>query len=284
MHARTAILTATRRALIKAFGIQFCVRSAANQIASRAHKPTEARKVICRHLQVSVRSGECMRLLIVEDNARIAEYVGTALRAQGFAVDAVGTGADGDAAIATTSYDAVILDLGLPDVDGLEWLCTLRKQVNQVPILVLTAREALRDLVQGLDTGADDYMRKPFEVEELVARVRALLRRPNHALGVHLSQGNLTLNTSTREVTIDGAAVEVGKRECSALELLLRRAGRVVPKSAIEEALYSFDEELSSNAIEVLIHRLRKRMSDAKADVCIHTLRGVGYILSSSTN
>lgn len=225
-----------------------------------------------------------MRLLIVEDNVRIAEYIGTALRAQGFAVDAVGTGADGDAAIATTSYDAVILDLGLPDIDGLTWLGAVRKQVNQVPILVLTARDALRDLVQGLNSGADDYMRKPFEVDELVARVRALLRRPNHTIGTDLSHGNLSLNTSTREVFVDGVAVEVGKRECSALELLLRRAGRVVPKTAIEEALYSFDEELSSNAIEVLIHRLRKRMSDANANVHIHTLRGVGYILSNSTN
>jgi len=220
--------------------------------------------------------------LIVEDNARIAEHLGTALRTNGFAVDAVATGADGDAAIATTDYDAIILDLGLPDVDGITWLSTVRKQFNQVPILVLTAREALRDLVQGLNSGADDYMRKPFEVDEVVARVRALLRRPNHALGTHLAHGNLSLNTSTREVFVGEAPVEVGKRECSALELLLRRAGRVVPKSAIEEALYSFNEELSSNAIEVLIHRLRKRMSEAKADVYIHTLRGVGYILSNS--
>lgn len=225
-----------------------------------------------------------MRLLVVEDNVRIADYLGAALRAQGFAVDAVGTGAEGDAAMATTSYDAVILDLGLPDVDGLAWLGAVRKRTHQVPILVLTARDALRDLVHGLDAGADDYMRKPFEVDELVARVRALLRRPNHMLGTHLSHENLSLNTSTREVFVGGVPIEVGRRECSALELLLRRAGRVVPKSAIEEALYSFNEELSSNAIEVLIHRLRKRMSDAKANVHIHTLRGVGYILSSSPN
>lgn len=225
-----------------------------------------------------------MRLLILEDNVRIADYVGTALCAEGFAVDSVRTGAEGDAAIATTCYDAVILDLGLPDIDGLAWLSAVRKRTNQVPILVLTARDALRDLVQGLNSGADDYMRKPFEIDELIARVRALLRRPNHSLGIHLSHGNLSLNTSTREVFIAGVTVEVGKRECSALELLLRRAGRVVPKSAIEEALYSFNEELSSNAIEVLIHRLRKRMSDAKADVYIHTLRGVGYILSNSPN
>ena len=223
-----------------------------------------------------------MRLLVVEDNRRIAEYIGTALRGQGFAVDSVETGADGEAAIATTTYDAVILDLGLPDVDGLTWLATVRKRVDQTPILILTARDALKDLVQGLNSGADDYLRKPFEVDELVARVRALLRRPGQALGVYLSHGNVCLNANTRELLIDGDPVELGRRECSALELLLRRAGRVVPKTAIEEALYSFGEELSSNAIEVLIHRLRKRMHDAKADIHIHTLRGIGYILSEA--
>ncbi len=230
-------------------------------------------------------SGEVLvRLLVVEDNRRIAEYLGAALRGQGFAVDTVETGADGEVAITTTSYDAVILDLGLPDIDGLTWLAAARKRLDQTPILILSARDGLKDLVQGLNSGADDYMRKPFEVDEVVARIRALLRRPNQALGVHLSQGNVTLNANTREVFIDGCAVDLGKRECSALELLLRRSGRVVSKSAIEEALYSFGEELSSNAIEVLIHRLRKRMSDACADVYIHTLRGVGYVLSDAAN
>lgn len=222
-----------------------------------------------------------VRLLFVEDNRSIAEYVSTALRSHGFAIDAVANGADGHAAILAASYDAIILDLGLPDVDGLEWLALVRKRQYHTPVLILTARDAVQDLVRGLNSGADDYLRKPFEVEELVARLRALLRRPGTALGVKLSHGNVALDTSTREVTIDGVEVDLGRRECSALELLLRRAGRVVPKSALEEAIYSFGEELASNAIEVLIHRLRKRMNDSHADVHIHTLRGVGYLLAN---
>jgi len=223
-----------------------------------------------------------VRLLVVEDNTRLSNYVGVALRGQGFAVDIVESGADAEAAIATTSYDAIILDLGLPDVDGLKWLETVRKRLDQTPVLILTARDAVRDLVLGLNAGADDYLRKPFEIDELVARIRALLRRPGHALSIQLTQGNVSLNTNTRELTIAGAAVDLGRRECSALELLLRRADRVVPKAAIEEAIYGFGEELSSNAIEVLIHRLRKRMQDAHADVHIHTLRGVGYMLTDA--
>jgi DNA-binding response OmpR family regulator len=223
-----------------------------------------------------------VRLLIVEDNQRLSEYVSIALRAQGFAVDAVENGADGEAAIAATPYDAVILDLGLPDMDGLAWLAGVRKRLNQTPILILTARDAVQDLVQGLNSGADDYLRKPFEIDELVARLRALLRRPGHALGINLSQGNVSLDVNSRELMINGVAVHLGRREFSALELLLRRVGRVVPKSAIEEASYSFGEELASNAIEVLIHRLRKRMHEANSDVYIHTLRGVGYMLSTT--
>ena len=223
-----------------------------------------------------------MRLLVVEDNTRLSNYVGVALRGHGFAVDVVDNGADAEAAIATTAYDAIILDLGLPDVDGLTWLAAVRKRLDQTPVLILTARDAVRDLVLGLNSGADDYLRKPFEIDELVARIRALLRRPGHALGIQLTQGNVSFNTNTRELTIAGALVDLGRRECSALELLLRRADRVVPKSAIEEAIYGFGEELASNAIEVLIHRLRKRMQDAHADVHIHTLRGVGYMLTDA--
>ncbi len=225
-----------------------------------------------------------VRLLVIDDNSRLSEYVSVALRGQGFAVDAVESGADAEAAIATTSYNAIILDLGLPDVDGLVWLAAVRKRLDQTPVLILTARDALQDLVQGLNSGADDYLRKPFEVEELVARIRALLRRPGQALGIQLTQGNVSLNTNTRELTINGALVDLGRRECGALELLLRRAARVVTKSAIEEAIYGFGEELASNAIEVLIHRLRKRMQEANADVYIHTLRGVGYMLSDTPN
>lgn len=226
---------------------------------------------------------EELRLLLIEDNQRLSEYVASALRREGFAVDTVFNGADGYAAVTTMAYNAVVLDLGLPDVDGLHWLSDVRKQIDHTPMLVLTARDGVNDIVNGLNSGADDYMRKPFEVDELVARVRALLRRPGQALGSVLSQGNLTFNVNSREITINGTAHDLGRREAAVLELLLRRSGRVVSKAVIEEETYSFGEELASNAIEVLIHRLRKRLSEAGADVHIHTLRGVGYVLNNAT-
>lgn len=221
-----------------------------------------------------------MRLLLIEDNKRLSEYVSVGLKRAGFALDAVGNGADAASAIATTNYDAVVLDLGLPDVDGLVWLTDIRKRSAKVPVLVLTARDGIKDVVSGLNSGADDYLKKPFELDELVARLRALLRRPGEALSAVLTQGNLSLDVASREVFISGSSVEIGRREAAVLELLLRKSGRVVSKFAIEEAAYGFGEELSSNAIEVLIHRLRKRMCDGGSDVSIHTLRGVGYILS----
>ena len=221
-----------------------------------------------------------MRLLLIEDNLRLADYLSTALRNGGFAVDHVSTTADAEGALATTRYDTLLLDLGLPDKDGLIWLGDQRRSQMTRPVLVLTARDSVEELVAGFNQGADDYLRKPFDLDELIARVRALLRRPGEALGVELTVGNVTLDTSGREVIIDGVPVEFGRREIDGLELLMRRAGRVVPKSAIEEAIYSFGEDLSSNAIEVLVHRIRRRMQEAGADMYIHTLRGVGYVLS----
>ena len=223
-----------------------------------------------------------MRLLLVEDNRRLSEYVAVALRTHGFAVDVVDNGTDAESAIAATAFDVVVLDLGLPDTDGLDLLGAMRRRLNQTPVLILTARDGVHNLVLGLNTGADDYLRKPFEMDELVARVRALLRRPGHALGVELTQGNVTLNTNTRLLTVGGSLVDLGRREFSVLELLLRRVDRVVPKAVIEEAIYSYGEEVSSNAIEVLIHRVRKRIQDANANVHIHTLRGTGYMLTNA--
>jgi DNA-binding response OmpR family regulator len=221
-----------------------------------------------------------MRLLLIEDNQRLADYVATALRNGGFAVDVVGSTADAETALAATHYDTLLLDLGLPDRDGLDWLVEQRRQHMTRPVLVLTARDSLEDLITGLNQGADDYLRKPFEIGELTARVRALLRRPGEALGVTLKAGNVSFDTTDREVTVNGVAVEFGRREMDGLELLMRRAGRVVGKSAIENAIYSFGEDLASNAIEVLVHRIRRRLQDAGADMHIHTLRGVGYVLS----
>jgi DNA-binding response OmpR family regulator len=224
-----------------------------------------------------------VRLLLIEDNELLARYVARALRENGFTIDAVSSAGDGDAAMSGIDYSAIILDLGLPDVDGLDWLGSLRRRQDQTPVLVLTSRNATPDLVQGLNSGADDYLRKPFEIEELIARMRALLRRPGRAVDA-LSQGNVSLNANTREVTVDGVMIACGRRECQVLELMLRRPGRIVPKGAIEEALYGFGEEFSSNVVEVSVHRLRKRLEEANANVFIHTLRGLGYMLSNARN
>lgn len=223
-----------------------------------------------------------MRILLVEDNCRLAELVGTGLRGGGFAVDAFGTVADAEAALETIGYQAVILDLGLPDGDGLELLRRIRARGLGVPVLVLTARDGVDDRVRGLNAGADDYVLKPFAMEELVARVRALLRRPGASLGVALTCGRVSLDTVSREVTVAGAALPVPRRETDMLEQLLRRAGRVVPKRALEEGLYGFDDDVSSNTVEVLMSRLRKRLTGTEGGVVIHTLRGVGYMLAEA--
>lgn len=223
-----------------------------------------------------------MRILLVEDNDRLVELVGQGLRAGGFAVDAFQTLGDADAALASVPYDMAIFDLGLPDGNGLDLLKRARQRGQKLPILVLTARDGVDDRVRGLNAGADDYVLKPFAMEELLARVRALLRRPGEALGVELSCGKVRLDTISREVWVDGSVIAVPRRETEMLEQLLRRAGRVLPKRALEEGLYSFDDDVSSNTIEVLMSRLRKRLIQTGADVTIHTLRGVGYMLAET--
>ena len=220
-----------------------------------------------------------MRLLIMEDEARIAEIVRTALLRDGFAIDVFGLCADAREALATTSYDAAILDLGLPDGDGLRLLKELRGNGNTLPVLVLTARDAVEHRVAGLDAGADDYLIKPFAMAELVARTKALLRRPGGALGTTLKSGNLILDTIGRDVRIDAKGLVLTRRETAILEHLMRRAGRVVPKAVLEEKLYGLDDELESNAIPVHVHHLRRKLIDHGATAEIHTVRGVGYLL-----
>ncbi|HTH15334.1 MAG TPA: response regulator transcription factor [Magnetospirillum sp.] len=221
-----------------------------------------------------------MRILLVEDNPRLAELVGQGLRDGGFAVDSFTTVGDAEAAWDSVQYQAVILDLGLPDGDGLELLKRVRARGQSEPVLILTARDGVEDRVRGLNCGADDYLLKPFAMEELLARVRALLRRPGSSLGVALTCGRVSLDTVSREVAVDGQAVSVPRRETEMLEQLLRRAGRVVPKRALEEGLYGFDDDVSSNTVEVLMSRLRKRLTSVDSGVTIHTLRGVGYMLA----
>lgn len=220
-----------------------------------------------------------MRLLLVEDERELAGLVKTGLKAAGFAVDHVVTLVDAEAALDAGSYDIVVLDLRLPDGDGLDLLRRRRAAGLAIPVLILTARDALSDRIKGLEQGGDDYVLKPFHIDELVARLRALLRRPNQALGVNIVIGNLALNTMDLRVTASGAPLTLSRRELGLLELFMRRAGRVLTKEVIEQALYGFNEELESNAVEVLVHRLRRRLAGAGATPAIHTLRGIGYLM-----
>jgi len=220
-----------------------------------------------------------MRLLIIEDEARIVEILRSALSRSGFAVDAVGRCADARAALEVNPYDAVILDLGLPDGDGLALLKDMRAGGNAVPVLVLTARDSVEHRVAGLDTGADDYLVKPFAMSEVVARIKALLRRPEGALGALLKSGNIAFDTIGRDLRVGATVLVLPRRESAILEHLMRRAGRVVPKTVLEEKLYGIDDELGSNAIPVHVHHLRRKLLDRGATVQIHTVRGVGYLL-----
>jgi len=223
-----------------------------------------------------------MRLLVVEDEPRIAEIIRTALERAEFVVDTVRLRADAREALANTPYDAAILDLGLPDGDGLELLRRLRPAGIRIPILILTARDAVEHRVLGLDAGADDYLVKPFAMSELIARTKALLRRPGGALGATLSAGNVVFDTIGRDVSVAGVPLQLPRREAAILEHLLRRQGRVVPKSVLEEKLYGIDEELESNAVPVHVHHLRRKLQDSRASAEIHTVRGVGYLLAET--
>jgi DNA-binding response OmpR family regulator len=198
--------------------------------------------------------------LLVEDEVRLVQLVNAALARANFAVDAVGTSADGRAALAAALYDALILDLGLPDGDGLALLRAIRANGNQVPILILTARDAVEDRVCGLDSGADDYLVKPFATVELIARIKALLRRPGGALGTILQAGNVAFDTIGRDVAVGPARIVLPRRESATLELLMRRVGRVVPKPILEDKLYGIDDELGSNAVPVHVHHLRRKL------------------------
>jgi len=220
-----------------------------------------------------------MRLLIVEDEPDLGILLRDALVCAGFATDLVTGIADADNYLRLATYDAIILDLGLADGDGLTLLRALRRRGGMLPVLILTARDAPEDRVTGLDAGADDYLIKPFHMPELVSRMRALLRRPNAALGVVLELGNLVLDTAARQATVGSTPLVLSPREMALLELLLRRQGRVVAREAIEQGLYGFDTTLGSNAMEVLVHRLRRKLAEARAHAVVHTLRGVGYLL-----
>ncbi len=220
-----------------------------------------------------------MRLLLVEDNRSLADLIAAGLKRAGFAVDNFAKAGDAEEALRAVTYDLVILDLGLPDRDGTQLLQHLRKQGINAPVIIVTARGSVDDRVAGLNVGADDYLVKPFEMDELIARCRALLRRPGGRSSVALAAGNISVDTVTGEVRIGDEVIDIGRREYDILVLLLRQSGRVVPKARFEEALYGFGEEVTPNAIEAHVSRLRKRLAGATATPAIHTIRGVGYLL-----
>jgi DNA-binding response OmpR family regulator len=219
-----------------------------------------------------------VRLLLVEDNDRLAQFVVKGLADAGFTVDRVAWLADASAALSAGRFDSIVLDLGLPDGDGGDWLKSRRAAGDQIPVLMLTARASTSDKVKGLNVGADDYLAKPFQMTELVARIKALLRRPGGVLAFTLEIGNVTFDTVHREALVGGQIVLLSRSELTMLELLLRRAGRVVVRRMLEEGLYGFDDVVGSNSLDAHVSRLRKKLEVAGATVQIHTLRGVGYM------
>ncbi|MBE9607116.1 response regulator transcription factor [Acetobacteraceae bacterium H6797] len=219
-----------------------------------------------------------MHVLLLEDNARLAALFVEGLRREGFVTHAVGTLADAEAAVASTSYDAVVVDRGLPDGDGLDLVRRLRHEPGAPPVLVLTARGEVREVCEGLDLGADDYMVKPISLRELVSRLNVARRRGGRAAPM-LTLGRLELDQVSRAMTLGGQAFDLPNRERTLLEALLRAAPRPVTKEALEGRLASLNRTVQPNAVEVYVHRLRSRLAEAKAGLTIRTVRGLGYRL-----
>ncbi|HET9822546.1 MAG TPA: response regulator transcription factor [Burkholderiaceae bacterium] len=218
-----------------------------------------------------------MRVLIAEDDQVLADGLLRSLRAAGYAADHVATGNEADAALASHEFDLVILDLGLPKLHGLEVLKKMRARGTTTPVLILTAADSVEQRVKGLDAGADDYMAKPFSLQELEARVRALMRRGLGTASAIIKHGPLSFDATGRVCYINEQMVELSAREISLLEVLLQRAGRLVSKDQLVERLCEWGEEVSNNAIEVYIHRLRKKIE--QGPIRIATVRGLGYCL-----
>jgi len=214
-----------------------------------------------------------MRLLLVEDDPMIGEQLLELLRAESYAVDWVRDGELADVALQAQNYDLVLLDLGLPKRDGMSVLRALRARKQVMPVLIATARDALEQRIAGLDAGADDYVLKPFELHELLARIRALLRRASGRAEPVYEHRGVSINPATREVVAEGKQVTLSAREWAVLEPLLARPGMVLSRQQLEEKLYSWKDEISSNAVEVYIHGLRKKLGAA----LIQNVRGVGY-------
>ena len=218
-----------------------------------------------------------MRILLVEDDVSLAVGLCAALSGEGFVVDHVGTGAYALAAIRAEVPDIVVLDLGLPDMDGLDVLADIRQRLDHLPVMVLTARDALNDKIVGLDRGADDYLAKPFDMKELAARLRVFERRLSTAATSIIAIAGVELDTAAHSVHVQGEALTLPRREYMLLKSLMESAGKVLTRESLETRLYSWGEEVSSNALEVHIHHLRKKLP---SDL-IKTVRGIGYTIKS---
>ena len=222
-----------------------------------------------------------MRLLVVEDDTRLAGLLAKALRERSYAVDVAGDGAQGVYLAAVNEYDVIILDVGLPVRSGLDVCRELRRRGSKVPVLMLTARDAVPDRVAGLDSGADDYLVKPFEMEELAARIRALLRRAPEVLPAAIAVADLVVDTRGQQVTRGGRPVPLTTKEYTMLEYLARNAGRVVGRAELCEHVWDENHDPFSNAIEVYINRLRRKVDQGAPIPLIHTRRGAGYLLAA---
>ncbi|ESP93419.1 response regulator transcription factor [Pseudoalteromonas luteoviolacea] len=221
-----------------------------------------------------------MRILITEDNLQLAEFIQQALLQDGHAADIANCAKEMTSLLEGWQYDALVLDLGLPDTDGIDVIRHLRAQQNPIPILILTARGGVEDRIKGLDLGADDYLNKPFAIDELKARLRAILRRPVEYSGNILTRGNISLDSKARRVMVDNNNVNMGKTEVAILEYMIRHASLTVSKNAIYDAIYALGFEVTDNAIQVAMHRIRKKLEQAGSSADIKTIRGIGYILS----
>lgn len=216
-----------------------------------------------------------MRILLAEDDRFLADGLSLVLKDGGYAVDVACTGTDADQALYETQYDLLILDLGLPKLDGIELLKKLRNRGQTLPVLILTARDRLEDRVTGLDLGANDYMTKPFQLPELEARIRALLRKGQWDNRTDVTFGPLVFNTVTRTPTVNGALIDLSARELAILEIMIQRSGRIISKDNITEALSDWDTEVTFNAIGIAVHRLRRKLEPY--GITIRAIRGLGY-------
>lgn len=224
-----------------------------------------------------------MRLLIVEDNLHLGGLMVERLAVHGFTCDHASDLKSARDFLGATPYDLTILDLGLPDGDGLDWLRAERSAGPLPPTLILTARNALEDRVGGLDAGADDYLVKPFDMDELLARIRALMRRPGLRDQPVLEVGGLRLDPASREASVGGTLLDLSRRETELLEFLMRRAGALVTRHALGQELYKADEDVTPNALDAAVSRLRRKLEAAGGYGLLHTVRGIGYLLRTTT-